>query len=185
MVIYRIFSSLVLVAFLFSLASAQSPASPPKETTKLYKLEGYWMGNTSIEAGTDKENVPYHIEFTKVLDGWGMSYREYVNSKFLGNYSGVGYLGFDPHDGYYHWHTLSNAGDSHDHIGTWPDENTFVLERTGYTVKEIYNEKLRVHFTSPTEMVVDFDLYINQDKAVHMSGTFKKSNGSFPMAKAK
>lgn len=177
----RIISSLVLVAFLFSLASAQ----PPKETAKLYKLEGYWMGNAAIEMGTDKENVPYHFEFAKVLGGWGLSYREYVNSKFFGDYSGLGYLGYDPHDGYYHWHTLSNAGDAHDHIGTWLDDNTFVLERTGYSPKEIYNEKMRVRFVSATEMVLDFDLYINQDKIIHMSGTFKKSYGSFPMAKAK
>jgi hypothetical protein len=178
--IYRIFTAVILVSFVFSGVFAQSPA-PPKETSKLYKLEGYWMGNADIEAGAEKERVPYHFEFAKVLDGWGLSYREYVNSKIFGNYSGLGYLGYDPHDGLYHWHTLSNAGDSHDHIGTWIDENTFVLDRTATSAKEIYNEKLCARFTSPTEVILEFDLFINNEKAVHMKGTFKKSNASFPM----
>lgn len=177
--IYRIFTAFFALSFLVSGLFAQS--APPKETSKLYKFEGYWMGNAKIEAGSDKETVPYHFEFNKVLDGWGLSYREYTNSKIMGNYSGLGYLGYDPHDGLYHWHTLSNAGDSHDHIGTWLDDNTFVLERTGYNAKEIYNEKIRVTFKSATEFVCDFDLYINQEHIVKMTGTFKKSNASFPM----
>lgn len=180
----RTLFSLVLALFVYSGLLAQSN-NPPSETSKLYKLEGYWIGNATVEAGGEQEKVPYHIEFAKVLDGWGMSYREYVNSKFFGNYIGLGYLGFDPHDGLYHWHTLSNAGDAHDHIGTWVDQNTFVLERTGNSAKEIYNEKLRLRFTSATELVVDFDLYVNQDRALHMSGTFKKSGGSFPMVSTK
>lgn len=181
---YRILFSVFLTIFIVSAVSGQSNP-PPKETSKLYKLEGYWVGDANIQAGSEKEKVPYHFEFSKVLDGWGLSYREYVNSRIFGNYSGLGYLGFDPYDGLYHWHTLSNAGDSHDHIGTWTDDNTFVLERTGYSAKEIYNEKLRVTFKSATEVVIDFDLYFNQENVVRMTGTFRKSNGTFPMAAVK
>jgi hypothetical protein len=182
--IYRVFLAVVLVVLTFSSAFGQSP-EPPKETSKLYKLEGYWMGNAKIDAGGESETVPYHFEFSKVLDGWGLSYREYVNSKIFGNYIGLGYLGYDPHDGLYHWHTLSNAGDSHDHIGTWIDDNTFVLERTGFNAKEIYNEKLKCRFTSASEVVFDFDLYINKENVVKMTGTFKKSAGMFPAVSTK
>ena len=182
--IYRVFTAFIVVSVLFSRLFAQAP-EVPKETSKLYKLEGYWMGEANIEVGADKEKVPYHFEFSKVLGGWGLSYREYVNSKFLGNYIGLGYLGYDPHDGLYHWHTLSNAGDSHDHIGTWIDDNTFVLERTASNAKEIYNEKIRATFKSATEMVLDFDLHVNQEHIVHITGTFRKSNASFPMVSTK
>jgi len=180
----RFFTSLVLVVFVSSAMFAQSNP-PPKETAKLYKLEGHWVGDTHIQAGPEKEVVPYHFEFTRVLDGWGLSYREYVNSKVFGNYRGVGNLGFDPNDGLYHWHTLSNAGDSHDHIGTWLDDNTFVMERTATTNKQIYNEKIKGTFQSPTELALEFDLYINQENVIHVNGILKKTVDSFPMMSAK
>jgi hypothetical protein len=113
-----------------------APPSPQPGSAKLYALLGSWSGQAEMKDG-DKPASKVNVKFEcrKTSGGWGIRCEAALTSAEM-NYLETDLFGYDAAAGKVHWYSVTNAGEVHDHVGTWTSASRLFVRHTGSDVTE-------------------------------------------------
>lgn len=123
-----------LVLLASTAAAAQQPPAPPPEVKKTVDaFFGNWASSITMTTPDGKE--------TKFKGTWacgkkiagGIAVECSMSTKIpgMGEMIESDFIGYDPETKSVHMMTWSNAGEIHDHKGTWTDDKTVTIDFTG------------------------------------------------------
>jgi len=112
----------------------------PKQVADLERLVGTWKGSGTLAMGKDKAKVDVTISCKRTSAQFGIL----CNTKFTGipgvpSYDETDLFGYEPNSNTYHWFSVTNGAETHDHIATTiADKVQFVYTGTqeGKPMKE-------------------------------------------------
>lgn len=105
------------------------------KTWQLKPLEqflGRWLGkDMTFEANGKVHKIEVYFEIIEILEGWGL--RSYLQAEIpeFGTFREIDMWGYDPGTETVHMFTVTNAGQAHDHLGKFRDDNTLLLTHRG------------------------------------------------------
>jgi hypothetical protein len=108
-------------------------SSLPKEVAQIHCMVGEWRGTATMQMGKDKAKLQVSLSCEATSGGWGVACKSRFVGLPSGPYEETDLFGFDPHTRKYHWFSVTNAGETHDHVAAVP---------TGDTLKWVYRGKL-------------------------------------------
>jgi hypothetical protein len=114
----------------------------PKPVSEMECLVGSWKGGGSLTAGKDKSKIDATWTCKRTSSQFGVSCAFQVTGiPGVPVYDETDLMGYEPNTNLYHWYSVTNAGETHDHVAKVPNGNTiqFVFNGTqeGKTFKEI------------------------------------------------
>jgi hypothetical protein len=142
-------------------ARADGPAAPaaPAETKQFDRLVGAWKGTGSMTMGTDKvEGIKIQWTCHAISGKWGVGCDGVMTGiPGVARYQETDLFGYDPGAGKLHWFAITNAGETHDHVGSdWKGQATkFVYD--GVQEGKPFKEVIDVGFKDPAAK--SFDLH--------------------------
>ncbi|MFL5304668.1 MAG: DUF1579 family protein [Polyangia bacterium] len=109
------FAALVILAA----GSGAGAAPPPPETKDLARLVGSWKGTGSMAIGSDKaDGIKVTWTCRAVSGGSGVACDAVMTGiPGVDRYEETDLFGYDPGTGKLHWFAVTNAGETHDHVG--------------------------------------------------------------------
>jgi hypothetical protein len=103
-----------------SRGSAPPPkAAPglPAEVQAIHGLVGQWRGNGSAQFGPEQVKVQFSLACTLTSAGFGVQCKTYFSGlPGSATLEETDLFGFDPGRGKYHWFSVTNQGEAHDHV---------------------------------------------------------------------
>ncbi len=122
---------LVAAAMVTSVAGAQDrgrnnarprgmAAGAPAEVRGLGGLIGTWEGDIQMRAGADQATVHFRWVCDATSGGYGVRCNTTMTGipGMTGAYEETDLFGWNPNDRLYHWYSVTNAGEVHDHAGS-------------------------------------------------------------------
>jgi hypothetical protein len=64
-------------------------------------------------------------------------------------YKNVSIIGYNESNDEIHWYSITNLGETHDHILKWTDDNTFTMMYSGMKDNKPFVENIACKFTKP------------------------------------
>jgi hypothetical protein len=126
----RIFAALVTVAagaVLVPNVAACAETDLPAASV-YYPLVGHWKGTGEMDQpGAEPTMLSLAISCVKASSGWAVSC-EMVGKNKDTTVTESDLFGVDPVTGQGHWYTVSNQGETHDHLATWKGAKTLTAE---------------------------------------------------------
>lgn len=118
-----------------ALAGEQATASGdlPKQVEQMECLVGEWRGTASMTMGTDKAKLEVSLSCARTSGGYGVMCKTRFTGLPTGPYEETDLFGYDPHTDKYHWFSVTNAGEAHDHVADVPK---------GATINWVYRGKM-------------------------------------------
>jgi len=91
---------------------------------EFYPLLGKWHGQGQLsEPGQTPIKLKINVQCQKVSSGWAVQCAmQAKNKQMLMTESDL--MGVDPVSGQAHWYAVTNQGETHDHLASWPDPHT-------------------------------------------------------------
>ncbi len=105
----------------------------PKPLSDLECLVGTWKGTGSFSAGKDKAALAATWSCQRTSARYGVLCTLRVTGvPGLAVYEETDLFGFEPNTNLYHWYSVTNAGETHDHVAKVPAGNDveFVFDGT-------------------------------------------------------
>ncbi|HVY40265.1 MAG TPA: hypothetical protein VHM31_20135 [Polyangia bacterium] len=133
--IETLFAALVLLAAAAS-AHAGGPPAPAAATADLARLVGTWKGTGSMTMGSEKADgiqVTWNCRAISARAGVACD-GVMTGIPGVDRYEETDLFGYDPGAGTVHWFAVTNAGETHDHVGgAWTGLSTDHPARFVYT----------------------------------------------------
>lgn len=170
---------LILVAVMCSLtvlaqARKETKAAPNPGVAKLQSLLGQWSGTAEMtEPGKSPMKVEVSIRCHQVSEGWAVLCRDRFSSKEM-DYRETDLFGYDAEAGEVHWYAVTNAGEVHDHVGTW-DGTTLNAHYAGHSGGKELHEALTLGVKGGNEMTFRVVTTVAGATASTMTGIMKKT----------
>jgi hypothetical protein len=134
----RIAAILAVCTSLVALPAAAEKT--PEPVQKLGRLVGTWKGKGTLKMGKEVANLTATWTCQPGAGGFGIRCALALKGiPGLPLYEEMDIMGFDPGDGLVHWYSVTNAGETHDHKGSW-DGDTLQVTFTGPKGGELYSE---------------------------------------------
>ena len=120
-----------------ALASADALPSPPENRIRnLDSLVGSWKGGGTFALGDKTANETAKIAATWTCRATAAQYGVLCTFHVTGipgvpAYEETDLLGFEPNSNAYHWYSVTNAGETHDHVAKPPQGKSFQFVYTG------------------------------------------------------
>lgn len=119
----------------------------PKPVADMECLVGKWKGGGSVVMGKDKANVQVTWDCARTSAKFGVMCKFHVTGiPGVASYDETDLMGYEPNTDKYHWYSVTNAGETHDHVASVPkgDSIQFVFEGTqeGKPLKEVIDLKI-------------------------------------------
>jgi hypothetical protein len=103
-----------------STTAAAVDVKTPEGARHLMRLAGRWSGSGSWKTEAGANNVTMTFDCTATAAAWGLRCTWNMPGVLDGKpYVGDGVFGFEEESQVTHWYAVSNAGEVHDHKGTW------------------------------------------------------------------
>jgi hypothetical protein len=150
----------VLCTSIYALPAAAEGVPVPAQ--KLARLTGNWKVKGTVKMGKDIVNVSATWSCQSGASGFGI--RCAFNLKGipgLALYEEMDIMGYDPGDGLVHWYSVTNAGETHDHRGSW-DGDTLQVTFTGPKDGALYTERVNLKLTGKSSMKVTATVFEGQ-----------------------
>lgn len=144
-----IFATLVALAGISQNAFANSnqESEPPKDVAQMQRLIGEWSGSAEIKMGKDKLEVNVTMSCESTSAGFGVLCKSRFTGLPTGAHEETDLFGYDPGQNKYHWFSVTNDGETHDHVAD--------VSKTG-TLNWIYKGKMDSKpFTESVAMTVN------------------------------
>jgi hypothetical protein len=136
-------TALVLSSVLTAAAGGIARAdAPPKEVQDMSCLIGTWKVKGTMAMGPQKASIAGSWKCGWLPSKWGVQCDfEISGVPGMPAYQERDLMGFEPNTHKYHWYAVTNAGETHDHVGDVPTGNDarFVYEGTqgGKPMREV------------------------------------------------
>ena len=93
------------------------PSALPEEVQAIHGLIGEWRGSGSAQFGADKSSTQFQLSCTPASGGFGVQCKTHFSGlPGGGSFEETDLFGFDPGQRKYHWFSVTNLGETHDHV---------------------------------------------------------------------
>lgn len=143
----------VLPVLAVALPSASAAADAlPRPVADLGCLIGTWKGKGTFEAGKDKSNIQLNWSCKRSSAQYGVL----CNLLFTGipgvpRYEETDLFGYEPNTNTYHWYSVTNAGETHDHVAALPSGNSAQFAFTGVQEGKPFKEVIDLTFADDSK----------------------------------
>ena len=133
----------IALAFLVLAVPAAASADPlPKQVADMSCLVGSWKGDGTLAMGTDKAKINATWSCARSSGDFGVLCTFHVTGiPGVPAYEETDLFGYEPNSNTYHWYSVTNAAETHDHVARPNTSNTieFVYNGTqeGKALKEV------------------------------------------------
>jgi hypothetical protein len=130
---------------LLAIALAATPAAAdklPPQVAGMDCLIGSWKGGGTIAMGKDKAKIDATWTCKRTPGDFGVVCNFHVTGiPGVAAYEETDLMGYEPNTNTYHWFSVTNAGETHDHVAKATDGNklefTFTGTQDGKPLKEV------------------------------------------------
>jgi hypothetical protein len=140
-----------LGAVLTGLLAVAGPAwadSTPKEVADMECLVGNWEGNARMTLGGQSADLKVSLSCKRTPGKWGvLCTTRMLGIPGLASYEETDLFGFDPGSRKYHWFSVTNGGETHDHVADLPTGDTVNWVYTGMQEGKPFREEVRMVFS--------------------------------------
>jgi hypothetical protein len=154
----------MLAAFIQS-GHAQEKHSPPSEISKLGSILGSFEGEATVTEGGKTMKGKVRHSNLQIADGWGFLMDEVISMEDGSAYKSHNIIGYDAGGGKVHVYSVTNAGESHDHIGSWTNPKTISVQYDGKWEGKAYIEKAALAIDGPDSYTLTWTATLDGKKA--------------------
>ena len=126
----------------------------PKPVADMECLVGTWKGGGSFVAGKDsaKINAKWICQRTSSKFGVSCSF-QVTGMPGVPVYDEADLMGYEPNSNTYHWYTVTNAGETHDHVAKVPSGNKLEFIYNGMQEGKPYKEVIALEFSNDSKSI--------------------------------
>jgi hypothetical protein len=119
----------------------------PKPVADMECLVGQWKGGGTMAMGPDtaKINATWNCKRTSQQFGVLCSFHV-TGIPGVAAYDETDLMGYEPNSNTYHWYSVTNAGETHDHVATPPTGNAIHFEFQGTQAGKPLKETIDLDF---------------------------------------
>jgi hypothetical protein len=122
---------LAVLSMVTAALAAENAPAPPTGSAKFSQFIGTWSGEGQLQdAGKPAIKVRMKVDCRPAGGGWGVKCDFNMTAPDM-NYLESDLFGFDANEGKVHWYSVTNAGEVHDHAGTWVDNSRLSVRYVG------------------------------------------------------
>jgi hypothetical protein len=139
---------LALAAPLVSLPrGVTASAGLPKPVADMECLVGQWSGPGSLVAGKDtaKLNATWSCKRTSAQYGVLCAFHV-TGIPGVASYDETDLMGYEPESNTYHWYSVTNAGETHDHVAAPPSGSAIQFVFSGTQQNKPFKEVIDLDF---------------------------------------
>jgi hypothetical protein len=149
-------SSYFILAAEIVLASA-TPAladAPPQEVKDMTSLVGTWKGTGVLTMGADKANLKITWSCQAAAGTWGVQCQGHFTGMPGGSaHQETDLFGFEPGTKKFHWFSVTNAGETHDHVSDGLKGNVIEFAHNGVQDGKPLKEVIRMTFSDTCQQL--------------------------------
>lgn len=139
----------LLCASVAQRGQSQEVSSPPEQIRKLSTIVGTFEGEATMTMGGKSMKGKIRHVNSSVSDGWGFLMDEVVTMEDGSTYKSFNIVGYDAGGGKVHVFSVTNAGETHDHKGSWTKPNAVSVQYDGRWEGKPYVEKAALTLDGP------------------------------------
>ncbi|HVW27368.1 MAG TPA: hypothetical protein VHC69_18520 [Polyangiaceae bacterium] len=126
----------------------------PKPVADMECLVGTWKGAGSFAAGKDnaKINATWACKRTPSKFGVSCSF-QVTGIPGVPIYDEADLMGYEPNTNVYHWYSVTNAGETHDHVAKVPDGSKLQFVFNGVQEGKPYKEVIDLEFSNDSKSI--------------------------------
>lgn len=137
-----------LVSALTLMVSGSAAAEPlPKPVAEMDCVVGAWKGGGTLTMGKDKAKIDATWTCKRTSSEFGVLCTFHVTGiPGVASYDETDLMGYEPNTNTYHWYSVTNAGETHDHVAKVPSGNTIQFVFTGTQEGKPLKEVIELSF---------------------------------------
>jgi hypothetical protein len=126
----------------------------PKPVADMECLVGQWKGAGSMAMGKDtaKINATWSCKRTSAQFGVLCSFHV-TGIPGVPAYDETDLMGYEPNSNTYHWYSVTNAGETHDHVAQPPKDNSIQFVFAGTQEGKPLKEVIQLDFSKNSKQV--------------------------------
>lgn len=115
-------------------------ADAPEQVRALQPLLGSWTGTGTLTMGDKSAPFTGTWDCTVASGGYGVRCQMEGTIEGMGQQSESDLFGWNAYDGLYHWFSVVNSGEVHDHYGSF-DGNVMTFQQQGAREGHLFTER--------------------------------------------
>jgi hypothetical protein len=135
--------------FIVMMGYAQEKKSPPEQIHRLEAISGTFEGEATMKEGKKSANGKVRHVNSSISDGWGFLMDETVTMEDGSTYKAHNVVGYDAGGGKVHVFSVTTAGETHDHKGSWTTPTSVSVEYDGKWEGKPYVERATLTIDGP------------------------------------
>ncbi len=137
------------LALMVSVPLTAAADSLPKPVADMECLVGVWRGGGSLLAGKDKSKLDAAWTCQRTSSAFGVLCTFHVTGiPGMGAYDETDLMGYEPNTNTYHWYSVTNAGETHDHVAKVSDSNAIRFVFNGTQQGKAFKEVIDLSFAA-------------------------------------
>jgi hypothetical protein len=158
-------STVVLLVSHLHIGQAQEQKAPPTQISKLEAIVGSFEGEvTMTEGGKTMKGTVRHTN-SRISDGWGFLMDEVATMEQGFTYKSHNIAGYDAGSGKMHVFSVTTAGETHDHKGTWTQPNVVSVQYDGKWEGKTFVEKAVLTIDGPDAYTLSWNVTLGGKQA--------------------
>jgi hypothetical protein len=169
----HLFTFITLSINLLLSAVVQATETTPSPANNFYAFVGNWKGQGTLsQAGQEPVNLELNLNCKKTSAGWGVLCEMIAKNKEM-HISETDLFGVDPATNQHHWFSVTNMGETHDHLVEWMDATTMKGRYAWTQEGKNMEENISVSFSG--KKAVEFRSIVSQEgqEVAAFAGTLK------------
>ena len=144
----------MLITTLTVAVPALAAAPLPKPVADMECLIGNWKGGGTLAMGKDISKIDATWACQRTSSQFGVLCKFHVTGiPGVATYDETDLMGYEPNSNLYHWYSVTNAGETHDHIAKVPEGNTIQFVYTGMQEGKPFKEVIDLAFSNDSKAV--------------------------------
>jgi hypothetical protein len=146
--------AITMAAFVTSIPLLAAADALPKPVADMECLVGNWKGSGTMAMGQDKAKIDATWSCKRTSAKFGVFCTFHVTGiPGVAAYDETDLMGYEPNTNTYHWYSVTNAGETHDHVAKVPDGNTIQFVFTGVQEGKPLKEVIDLAFAADSKSV--------------------------------
>ena len=140
--------SILVAGVVWSFATSTLADAPPQEVREIASMVGVWKGAATLTTGPDKANVKVAMNCQPAAGDWGVQCQvHFTGLPGGGVYQETDLFGYEPGTKKFHWFSVTNMGETHDHVSDGLKGNLIEFVHTGVQEGKPLKEVIRMTFS--------------------------------------
>jgi len=144
--------SLTLMLLSGAARAASKEAPLPKPVKDMQCLVGKWNGSATMKMGADSVDVKLTWDCRRSPGNFGVECKAQMTGiPGVAVYHQSDLFGYDAGGNKYHWFSVTNAGETHDHVAAPPDGNKLEFVYSGMQDGKPFKEVIDMNFADDSK----------------------------------